>query len=105
MGQIAFEPDFQELYKVAIEPKMQLPEHIDFNVEKAILDGIKASTINVRAIARSIPVINCVLGTPILVDKTIDFLGRARALSSFIGYAVWHQQVKLPRSPTPRIWP
>lgn len=88
MGQIAFEPDFQELYKVAIEPKMQLPEHIDFNVEKAILDGIKASTINVRAIARSIPVINCVLGTPILVDKTIDFVGRARALSSFIGYAV-----------------
>lgn len=52
-----------------------------------------------RAIARSIPVINCVLGTPILVDKTIDFLGRARALSSFIGYAVLASAGKTPKKP------
>lgn len=52
-----------------------------------------------RAIARSIPVINYVLGTPILVDKTIDFLGRARALSSFIGYAVLASAGKTPKKP------
>lgn len=88
MSQIAFEPDFQELYTIAIQPKMHFPEHIDFDVEKAILDGIKGSTINVRAMARSIPAINCVLETPILFDETIDPIGRARAFSSFIGYAI-----------------
>lgn len=39
--QIAFEPDSQELYKVAIQPKIQFPQQIDFDIENAILDGIK----------------------------------------------------------------
>lgn len=99
MSQIAFEPDFQELYTIAIQPKMQLPEHIDFDVEKAILDGIKGSTINVRAMARSIPAINCVLETPILFDETIDSIGRARALSLFIGYAIQASAGITPKKP------
>lgn len=99
MSQIAFEPDFQELYTIAIQPKMQFPEHIDFDVEKAILDGIKGSTINARAMARSIPAINCVLETPILFDETIDSIGRARALSSFIGYAIQASAGITPKKP------
>lgn len=97
--QIAFEPDSQELYKVAIQPKIQFPQQIDFDIENAILDGIKGSIINVRAIARSIPAINCVLGTSILVDTLFDSSGRARALSSFIGYAVQASAGKTPKKP------
>lgn len=99
MRQIAFEPDLMTLYQNIVEPKLHFPEQIDFNIEEAVIDGIKASTINVRALSRSIPAINHVLGTPILVDKSIDSSGRARALSSFIGYAVQTSAGNTPKKP------
>lgn len=99
MRQIAFEPDLKTLYQNIVEPKLHFPEQIDFNIEEAVLDGIKASTINVRALLRSIPAINHVLGTSILADKSIDSGGRARALSSFIGYAVQASAGNTPKKP------
>lgn len=99
MRQIAFEPDLMTLYQNIVEPKLHFPEQIDFNIEEAVIDGIKASTINVRALSRSIPAISHVLGTPILVDKSIDSSGRARALSSFIGYAVQTSAGNTPKKP------
>ncbi len=99
MRQIAFEPDLKTLYRDIVEPKLHFPEQIDFNIEEAVIDGIKASTINVRALSRSIPAINHVLGTSILADTSIDSDGRARALSSFIGYAVQASAGNTPKKP------
>lgn len=99
MRQIAFEPDLMTLYQNIAEPKLHFPEQIDFNIKEAVTDGIKASTINVRALSRSIPAINHVLGTSILADTSIDSGGRARALSSFIGYAVQASAGITPKKP------
>lgn len=99
MSQIAFEPDLKMLYPNIVEPKLHFPDQIDFNIEEAVIDGIKASTINVRALSRSIPAINHVLGTSILVDTSINTGGRARALSSFIGYAIQASAGNTPKKP------
>lgn len=88
MSQILFEPDLQTLYQGLVKPRLQFPEHIDFDIDDAIIDGIKGSAINVRALSRSIPTINYVLSTSVLVDKTVKSSGRAQALSNFISYAV-----------------
>jgi len=99
MGQILFEPDLQALYRGLVKPKLQFPEHIDFDIDDAIIDGIKGSAINVRALSRSIPTINCVLGTSVLVDKTVKSCGRAQALSDFISYAVLASAGNAPKKP------
>lgn len=99
MSQILFEPDLQVVYQGIIKPKLQFPEQIDFNIDGAILDGIKGSAINVRALSRSIPAINCVLGTSVLVDKTIKSYGRARALSNYISYVVRASAGNTPKKP------
>lgn len=88
MSQILFEPDLQTLYQGLVKPRLQFPEHIDFDIDDAIIDGIKGSAINARALSRSIPTINHVLSTSVLVDKTVKSSGRAQALSNFISYAV-----------------
>lgn len=99
MGQILFEPDLQALYRGLVKPKLQFPEHIDFDIDDAIIDGIKGSAINVRALSRSIPTINCVLGTSVLVDKTVKSCGRAQALSDVISYAVLASAGNTPKKP------
>lgn len=99
MGQILFEPDLQALYRGLVKPKLQFPEHIDFDIDDAIIDGIKGSAINVRALSRSIPTINCVLGTSVLVDKTVKSCRRAQALSDFISYAVLASAGNTPKKP------
>lgn len=99
MSQILFEPDLQTLYRGLVRPKLQFPEHIDFDIDDAIIDGIKESAINVRALSRSIPTINCVLGTSVLVDKTVKSCGRAKALSDFISYAVLASAGNTPKKP------
>lgn len=99
MRQIAFEPDLQRLYQGIVKPKLQFPEQIDFDIDDAIIDGIKGSAINVRALSRSIPAINHVLGTSVLVDKTVKSYGRARALSDFISYAVRASAGNTPKKP------
>lgn len=99
MGQILFKPDLQALYRGLVKPKLQFPEHIDFDIDDAIIDGIKGSAINVRALSRSISTINCVLGTSVLVDKTVKSCGRAQALSDFISYAVLASAGNTPKKP------
>lgn len=99
MRQILFEPDLQTLYRGLVKPKLQFPKHIDFDIDDAIIDGIKGSVINVRALSRSIPTINCVLGTSVLVDKTVKSCGRAQALSDFISYAVLASAGNTPKKP------
>ena len=99
MRQILIEPDLQTLYRCLVKPKLQFPEHIDFDIDDAIIDGIKRSAINVRALSRSIPTINCVLGTSVLVDKTVKSCGRAQALSDFISYAVLASAGNTPKKP------
>lgn len=99
MRQIAFEPDLQTLYQGIVKPRLLFPEQIDFNIDDAIIDGIKGSAINVRALSRSIQAINHVLGTSVLVDKTVKSYGRARALSNFISYAVRASAGNTPKKP------
>lgn len=99
MSQIMFEPDLQTLYQGLVKPRLQFPEHIDFDIDDAIIDGIKGSAINVRALSRSIPTINYVLSTSVLVDKTVKSSGRAQALSNFISYAVRAWAGNTPKMP------
>lgn len=99
MSQIMFEPDLQTLYQGLVKPRLQFPEHIDFDIDDAIIDGIKGSAINVRALSRSIPTINYVLSTSVLVDKTVKSSGRAQALSIFISYAVRAWAGNTPKKP------
>lgn len=99
MSQILFEPDLQTLYQGLVKPRLQFPEHIDFDIDDAIIDGIKGSAINVRALSRSIPTINYVLSTSVLVDKTVKSSGRAQALSNFISYAVRASAGNTPEKP------
>lgn len=99
MSQILFEPDLQTLYQGLVKPRLQFPEHIDFDIDDAIIDGINGSAINVRALSRSIPTINYVLSTSVLVDKTVKSSGRAQALSNFISYAVRASAGNTPKKP------
>lgn len=99
MSQILFEPDLQTLYQGLVKPRLQFPEHIDFDIDDAIIDGIKGSAINVRALSRSIPTINYVLSTSVLADKTVKSSGRAQALSNFISYAVRASAGNTPKKP------
>lgn len=99
MSQILFEPDLQTLYQGLVKPRLQFPEHIDFDIDDAIIDGIKGSAINVRALSRSIPTINYVLSTSVLIDKTVKSSGRAQALSNFISYAVRASAGNTPKKP------
>lgn len=99
MSQIMFEPDLQTLYQGLVKPRLQFPEHIDFDIDDAIIDGIKGSAINVRALSRSIPTINYVLSTSVLVDKTVKSSGRAQALSNYISYAVRASAGNTPKKP------
>lgn len=47
------------------------------------------NSINVlRALLRSIPSINCALNTSVLFDENIDFHGKVKAFSDFVGYTV-----------------
>lgn len=86
--QIEYEPDLQALYRVMVKDKLRIPKHIDFEVMDAIAEGLKGSLVNIRALLRSIPSINCALNTSVLFDENIDFHGRVKAFSDFVGYTV-----------------
>lgn len=86
--QIEYEPDLQVLYRVMVKDKLRIPKHIDFEVMDAIAEGLKGSLVNIRALLRSIPSINCALNTAVLFDENIDFHGRVIAFSDFVGYTV-----------------
>lgn len=97
--QIEYEPDLQALYRVMVKDKLRIPKQIGFEVKDAVIDGLKGSLVNARALLRSIPSINYALSTPILLDKAIDFHGRAKAFSDFVGYAVQASAGIVPKEP------
>lgn len=88
ISQIEYEPDLQVLYQAMVKDRLRIPEQIGFKVKDAVIDGLKGSLVNARALLRSIPSINYALSTPILLDESIDFRGRVKSFSDFVGYAV-----------------
>ena len=99
ISQIEYEPDLQVLYRVMVKDKLRIPEQIGFKVEDAVIDGLKGSLVNARALLRSIPSINYALSTPILLDKSIEFHGRVESFSDFVGYAVQASAGIVPKEP------
>lgn len=97
--QIEYEPDLQVLYRVMVKDKLRIPEQIGFEVKDAVIDGLKGSLVNARALLRSIPSLNYALNTPILLDESIDFHGREKAFSDFVGYAVQASAGIVPKEP------
>lgn len=99
ISQIEYEPDLQVLYRAIVMDQLSIPEQIDFKVKDAVIDGLKDSLINARALSRSIPCINYVLSSSALVDESIDFHGRVQAFSDFVGYAVQASAGIVPNEP------
>lgn len=99
ISQIEYEPDLQVLYRVMVEDRLHIPEQIGFEVKDAVIDGLKGSLVNARALLRSIPSINYALSTPILLDESIDFHGRVESFSDFVGYAVQASAGIVPKEP------
>lgn len=99
ISQIEYEPDLQVLYRVMVEDRLHIPEQIGFEVKDAVIDGLKGSLVNARALSRSVPCINYVLSTSALVDKSIDNCGRVKAFSDFVGYAVQASTGIVPKEP------
>ena len=82
-----------------VEDRLRILEQIGFKVKDAVIDGLKGSFVNARALLRSIPSINYVLSTPILLDESIDFRGRVESFSDFVGYAVQASAGIVPKEP------
>lgn len=99
ISQIKYEPDLQVLYRVMVKDKLRIPEQIGFKVKDIVIDGLKGSLANARALLRSIPSINYALSTPILLDESIDFRGRVESFSDFVGYAVQASAGIVPKEP------
>ena len=99
ISQIEYEPDLQVLYQAIVKDQLSIPKQIDFKVKDAVIDGLKDSLINARALSRSIPCINHVLSSSALVDESIDFHGRVKAFSDFVGYAVQASAGIVPNEP------
>lgn len=99
ISQIEYQPDLQELYRVILKDKLIIPEQIDFKVKDAVIDGIRGSFVNARALSRSVPSINYALSTSVLVDESVDFCGKVKAFSDFVGYAVQASAVIAPKEP------
>lgn len=99
VSQIEYEPDLQVLYRAIVKDQLSIPKQIDFKVKDAVIDGLKDSLINARALSRSIPCINYVLSSSALIDESIDLHGRVKAFSDFVGYAVQASAGIVPNEP------
>lgn len=99
ISQIEYEPDLQVLYRVMVKDKLRIPEQIGFKVKDAVIDGLKGSLVNARALLRSIPSINYALNTSVLFDESINFNGRVKAFSDFVGYAIQASAGIVPKEP------
>lgn len=99
ISQIEYQPDLQELYRGIVKDKLIIPEQIDFKVKDAVIDGIRGSFVNARALSRSVPSINYALSTSVLVDESVDFCGKVKAFSDFVGYAVQASAGIAPKEP------
>lgn len=99
ISQIEYEPDLPVLYRAIVKDQLSIPKQIDFKVKDAVIDGLKDSLINARALSRSIPCINYVLSSSALIDESIDLHGRVKAFSDFVGYAVQASAGIVPNEP------
>lgn len=99
ISQIEYELDLQVLYRAIVKDQLSIPKQIDFKVKDAVIDGLKDSLINARALSRSIPCINYVLSSSALIDESIDLHGRVKAFSDFVGYAVQASAGIVPNEP------
>lgn len=99
ISQIEYEPDLQVLYRAIVKDQLSIPKQIVFKVKDAVIDGLKDSLINARALSRSIPCINYVLSSSALIDESIDLHGRVKAFSDFVGYAVQASAGIVPNEP------
>lgn len=99
ISQIEYETDLQVLYRAMVKDKLRIPEQIGFKVKDAVIDGLKGSLVNARALLRSIPSINYALNTSVLFDESIDFNGRVKAFSDFVGYAIQASAGIVPKEP------
>lgn len=99
ISQIEYQPDLQELYRVIVKDKLSIPEQIDFKVKDAVIDGLRGSFVNARALSRSVPSINYALSTSVLADESVDFCGKVKAFSDFVGYAVQASAGIAPKEP------
>lgn len=99
ISQIEYEPDLQELYRVIVKDKLSIPEQIDFKVKDAVIDGLRGSFVNARALSRSVPSINYALNTAVLVDKSVVFRGKVKAFSDYVGHAVRASAGIVPKEP------
>lgn len=99
ISQIEYEPDLQVLYRAIVKDQLSIPKQIDFKVKDAVIDGLKDSLINAKALSRSIPCINYVLSSSALIDESIDLHGRVKAFSDFVGYAVQASAGIVPNEP------
>lgn len=99
ISQIEYEPDLQVLYQGMVKDRLRIPEQIGFKVKDAVIDGLKGSLVNARALLRSIPSINHALNTSVLFDESIDFHGRVKTFSDFVGYAVQASAGIVPKEP------
>ena len=99
ISQFEYEPDLQVLYRAMVKDKLRIPEQIGFKVKDAVIDGLKGSLVNARALSRSIQSINYAPSTPVLLDESIDFHGRVKAFSDFVGYAVQASAGIVPKEP------
>lgn len=99
ISQIEYEPDLQVLYRVMVGDRLRIPEQIGFKVKDAVIDGLKGSLVNARALLRSVPSINYALNTSVLLDESIDFRGRVESFSDFVGYAVQASAGIVPKEP------
>ena len=97
--QIEFEPNLRDLYREILEPRLQIPDKIDFDIEDAVIDGLEGSLANARALSRSAPAISVALNSAILIDESIAVQGRAKAFSDFVDYAVRTSAGRAPKKP------
>lgn len=87
--QIEYSPALEELYEFVILPELGSYPQLGFDVDQAIMTGIRASGhINVRSIARSIPVLKSVLECEAMQPGTYASEGRRHALADIARFTV-----------------
>lgn len=87
--QIEYSPSLNELYESVVFPVLGSYPQLGFDVDRAIMAGIRASGhINVRSIARSIPVLKSVLGCKAMQPGTYAAEGRRRTMTDITMFTV-----------------
>lgn len=87
--QIKYTPSLEDLYRSVVKPELGEHPEMGFAVDDAIMAGISASGhINVRSMARSIPVLESALKCDAMREGKYSTEGRRRALLDVAKYTV-----------------